>query len=927
MRKSTWVLLLLFGIIHAGLWTTWELTKSHLPWFGTVVGVSFSPYRAHQSPEKNKHPSVKEIDEDLSLIAPMVRNIRIYSSTEGIERAIPQAQKYGINVTLGAWIGKNKDNNLKEIEALIKIANTSPNVTRVMVGNEAIHRGDVTLDELINYIEMVRSQVHVPVSTAEARYVWMDKPQLADHVDFLTVHLLPYWERTTIEGALPFVLEQYDILHKRFPNQQILVGEVGWPSRGARFGGAVASLSNQARFLKGWVSEARKRNIDYFIIEAFDQPWKKKIEGSVGPYWGLYHADRTPKFQFSSIRTDDNPKWIQQTAISTGIALLLMLFFAKNFTQINTKGLIFYFTVIQSVVTLFVTSLFIPQQIYIGFAGLTMLSVMLFAQIALIFVVLINAFEFTELLWRKDWKRSFKPLPVNANLNEIKREWPKVSIHVACYSEPPELVMNTLDHLAALNYPNFEVLVLDNNTKNPDDWRPLQAYCKKLGDRFRFFHIEPWGGFKAGALNFGIDQTCPDAKMIAVIDADYVVENNWLASLIPYFDNPKVGFVQAPQDHRDWEGDAFKTMINWEYAGFFNIGMVHRNERNAIIQHGTMTIIRKQVLVDSGHWGDWCICEDTELGIRMMKLGYEAVYVNYAFGRGVVPDSFTAYKTQRFRWAYGAVQILGRYWKDMLPFNKSGLTSAQKFHFVTGWLPWFADSLHLVFSLLAIAWSVGLIFLPEYFEFPMPLFLFSVLVLFILKVVHSFVLYHARVQCTFKQRIGAAIAGIALTHVVGRAMIAGIFSPGKPFLRTPKGEDKPALTRGFLMAREESLMFITMWAYAALVISQYYFWLPIPTFSISIPNISFYSYYDITNYFNLALPVIHAPTSMIYTDIQSINIESYGDRNVSDSIDAIYWAILLVVQSLPYLAALALSLINVWPSASKPDLTPPLLPK
>ncbi|GBU09192.1 glycosyl transferase [Gammaproteobacteria bacterium] len=869
MRRLPFFLLLLIGAIHAAIWSTWELSKAHNPWFGTINGVSFSPYRANQSPEKNKHPSITEIDEDLSLVAAIgVRNIRIYSTTEGLEKSIMEAKKYGLNVTLGAWIGKDKVKNDQEIAALIELANTETNVVRVLVGNESLHRGDVTLDELAQYIKEVKDKIKQPVSTAEARYIWINKPQLAQHVDFLTVHLLPYWERTTIEDAIPFVLEQYDILEKTYPDKPILVGEVGWPSNGNKFGGAVASLNNQASFLKDWLSEARKRNIDYFIIEAFDQPWKKKIEGTVGPYWGLFDANRKAKFQLSSAHADNNPTWIKQTALSTLIGMLLMLLFARGFRNLEIKGYVFYFLVIQGAVTLLIRSYFLPQQAYIGVGGLSILMIMLLAQLALITVVLINAFEFTELLWRKEWKRTFKPLIVSKN-----RDFPKVSIHVACYSEPPDLVMNTLNHLALLDYPNFEVLVIDNNTPNPEDWRPLQAYCKKLGARFRFFHIEPWAGFKAGALNFGVDQTAADAQMIAVIDADYVVESNWLNSLIPYFDNPKVGFVQAPQDHRDWQGDAFKTMLNWEYAGFFNIGMIHRNERNAIIQHGTMTIIRKHVLVESGGWGEWSICEDTELGMRMMKLGYESVYVNHSFGHGVVPDSFVAYKTQRFRWAYGAVQILRRYWRDLLPFNKSGLTSAQKFHFITGWLPWFADSLHLVFSLLAIMWSMGLVFLPEYFEFPMPVFLFSVLILFLLKIAHGLILYKSLVRCNFKQRIGAAIAGIALTHVVGRAMLAGLFSPGKPFLRTPKGENKPALMRGFLMAREESLMWLTMWGYAALIFNNYYV------------------------------------QSFTYGNVN-------GDivRYAPDSADALYWAILLVVQSLPYLAALLLSLINVWPS-------------
>ncbi len=869
MKKlSSWFALFIVVGLHLGLWLLLEMPKWNTPWYGTVQGVSFSPYRIGQSPMENIHPTEQEIDEDLATLAPLVKSVRIYSAIE--MNNVPRlADKYGLEVTAGAWLSADLERNRQEIDALIELTNSHPNITRVLVGNEVLLRNELTPDALYAYLDEVRSKVRVPVSTAEARNEWMVNDDLGKHVDFITAHILPYWERTTIDDALPFTLREYDNLQLKYPGKEILIGEIGWPSQGSRFGGAVPSPTNQANFIRGWLDIAKQRDIDYFIIEAFDQPWKKTLEGSAGPYWGIFNAERQAKFRFSNPLIENDPTWHRQIVISSLLGLMCMLWFMATFRQINWIGMIFYFISIQSAVSLLTISLFLPQTVYLSLPSFSLLMVMVVAQIALLSVVLINAFEFTELLWRKDWQRSFKPLSTDST----RTKWPKVSIHVACYNEPVELVKQTLNQLAKLDYPNFEVLVIDNNTPDESTWRPIAEHCKLLGEHFRFFHIAPWGGFKAGALNFGLDMTAKDAQMIAVIDADYLVEKNWLKALIPYFDRAEVGFVQAPQDHREWENDRFKTMINWEYAGFFNIGMVHRNERNAIIQHGTMTIIRKSVLIEAGNWGEWCICEDTELGLRMMQRGYEAVYVNHAFGRGVVPDSFTAYKTQRFRWAYGAVQILRRYWKDLLPFNDSGLTRAQKFHFITGWLPWFADALHLVFSVGALIWGVGILWLPQYFEFPMPLFLFSVLVLFLLKIIHGLVLYTSRVPCSFRQRVGASIAGMALTHVVGRAMIAGLISPEKPFLRTPKGEQKPALTRGFLMAREETLLCVAMWLMA-------------------ISTILFYG----------------------------ANLKTgFNWQETLQWKEALYWSILLIVQSLPYFAAFILSMINVWPTQNRKD--------
>ena len=182
------------------------------------------------------------------------------------------------------------------------------------------------------------------------------------------------------------------------------------------------------------------------------------------------------------------------------------------------------------------------------------------------------------------------------------------------------MVIETLDALARLDYPNFEVLVIDNNTPRREVWRPVEAHCAQLGERFRFFHVAPLAGFKAGALNFALERTAADAVIVAVIDSDYVVEPRWLRDLTPVFEDQRVAIVQGPQDYRDAGQSAFKAMCYAEYRGFFHIGMITRNERNAIIQHGTMTMVRR-VQLDAARWAEWCITEDAELGLRIFESG------------------------------------------------------------------------------------------------------------------------------------------------------------------------------------------------------------------------------------------------------------------------------------------------------------------
>jgi exo-beta-1,3-glucanase (GH17 family)/cellulose synthase/poly-beta-1,6-N-acetylglucosamine synthase-like glycosyltransferase len=849
MRKSAIAVLLLVILGNVLAWGMANRPVSGRPWSGMINGVGFSPYRTGQNPMQGDKPSAAGIEDDLKILERQVKAVRTYSAVDGIEQVPRLARKYGLSVTAGAWLQGKPEIDEPEIAGLIRLARSNPNVRRVIVGNEAILREDLTVPQMIETLKRVKRQVRLPISTAEPWHVWLAHPELVAAVDYISVHILPYWEGVPADQAVDYALFRYNELRQKYPKKPILVSEIGWPSDGPWRRGAEPSLVNQARFIRGWLNVAARERIDYFIMEAFDQPWKRTLEGSAGTAWGIWDAARQPKFPMTADIVE-TPNWPTLCAISVVVALLPMGWFLWRRRDLKPMGLLFYAGLIQAVAAVLVWTA--TEALTEGLAPSTELAwgVLIFAQVILLLLMLMDGLELTEVVWRKRFERAFTPWQ-----GEPAADAPKVSIHIPCYNEPPHMVMQTLDALARLNYPNYEVLVIDNNTKDEAVWRPLEEYCARLGNKFRFFHLPKWPGFKAGALNFGLDQTAPDAEFVAVIDSDYQVSPNWLSSTIPFFERPEVGFVQSPQDYREWQGDAFKTMTNWEYAGFFQIGMIQRNERNAIIQHGTMTIIRKSALEEVGRWGEWCICEDAELGLRLFEAGHEAVYMSQSFGQGLVPDSFSGYKTQRFRWAYGAMQILKRHWREFLPGAKR-LTFGQKYHFVSGWLPWIADAAHLVFGLASIAWSVGLLALPKYFEFPPTVFLVPTLSVFGFKVIASLWLYDARVKCGLFEKIGAAVSGMALTHTVGRAIWQGLFTSGRPFVRTPKCENQPALVQGVLMAGEETGLMLGLWAAAAAIVLV------------------------------------------------------FGHENR----DAFMWSGLLLVQSLPYLSALLTSLINVFPA-------------
>jgi len=372
-------------------------------------------------------------------------------------------------------------------------------------------------------------------------------------------------------------------------------------------------------------------------------------------------------------------------------------------------------------------------------------------------------------------------------------------------------MINTISALARLDYPDFEVVIIDNNTEDPELWKPVRAECARLGPRFRFYHVDRLSGFKAGALNYALQRTAQDAEIVAVIDSDYVVEPEWLRVLVPHFTDPEVAIVQAPQDYRPESRDHFKSMCYAEYQGFFHIGMVTRNDRNAIIQHGTMTMIRKPVLEDVGGWAEWCITEDSELGLRIFEKGFKSVYVNRSCGRGILPDRICDYQKQRFRWVYGAVQILRRHAFKLFKVSSNRLTRGQCYHFLAGWLPWLADGFNMLWTITALFYSAGMIAAPTYFGPPPAIFVLATLFSFGFRVFKTAYLYHFTIGVTARETLGAIIAGMGLCHTVGKAVVLGVFTRNKPFFRTPKCQNRPHIARAIAAASDETALMLGLW--------------------------------------------------------------------------------------------------------------------
>jgi cellulose synthase/poly-beta-1,6-N-acetylglucosamine synthase-like glycosyltransferase len=387
---------------------------------------------------------------------------------------------------------------------------------------------------------------------------------------------------------------------------------------------------------------------------------------------------------------------------------------------------------------------------------------------------------------------------------------PWVVLQVPMYNEPFELVSETLTALAHLDYPKYLVQVVDNNTKDPAVWMPVQELCARLGNRFQFLHLDPWPGFKAGALNEATRQLPPEVEVIAIVDADYVVEPGFLRATVPYFADPDVGFVQTPQNYRDWRDDRYLRGLYHSYRYFFDITMPARAHRNAIIFCGTMGLIRRSALEEIGGWNPDCITEDAEASLRILGRGYRGVYVRAAFGEGLMPLTFDGLKKQRFRWALGGIQILRQNWRELLPFarHELRLTTAQRAHYLIGALQWFGDATLAAFTTLLLGSAIAT---AAHHRLPVAQITGAVLVIPLVFLAFGLLravwALRASGDLTWGDAGRALRVWFALSLTVTRADIQGLLVAKARFLRTPKRRDgMGSLAQALRSARAETTL-------------------------------------------------------------------------------------------------------------------------
>jgi exo-beta-1,3-glucanase (GH17 family) len=337
LRTPLALLLISLGAIAAVWWwlaTPITLARAPIDPNAKLLCVSYAPFRGHETPLSPTHRiSPEQIAQDLAQLAKISDCVRTYSNENGLDQVPDLAGKVGLKVILGIWLSNNRLKNLAQISTAVRLTKEYPAIiTSLVVGNEVLLRGEMTQSDLAATIRSVKAQVAVPVTYADVWEFWLRNREVYEAVDFVTIHILPYWEDFPIRAK--YAAAHVDAIRRRmavaFPGKEILVGETGWPSAGRMRDAALPSRTNQARVVSEILDLAKRDNFRVNLIEAYDQPWKRQLEGTVGGNWGLFDSVHRALKYPPGVAISNYPLWKLQ--MGSGMALAILVFGAALLT-------------------------------------------------------------------------------------------------------------------------------------------------------------------------------------------------------------------------------------------------------------------------------------------------------------------------------------------------------------------------------------------------------------------------------------------------------------------------------------------------------------------------------------------------------------------------------------------------------------------
>ncbi|WP_119301553.1 glycoside hydrolase family 17 protein [Dongia deserti] len=316
------------AILAISTFWLWRATPVPMPDApgGRFACVSYTPFRGTQTPfDQRLIIPPQQIEQDLIRLKTETDCVRTYAVNQGLDQVVPVAERLDLKVLLGIWIGVTRADNEAQIARAIELARAHPQAIKaIIVGNEVLLRQEQSAAALESMLQHVKAETGLPVTYADVWEFWLRHPELADDVDFVTIHILPYWEDDPVPASegVAHIDEILRHVHAEMPGKTIYIGETGYPSAGKQRERATPGLVEQAGFIRGFLDYAHDHGLDYNVIEAFDQPWKRALEGTVGGRWGVFAEDRTSKFPLTGpvARMGDPWPWLGAT-LALGVVL------------------------------------------------------------------------------------------------------------------------------------------------------------------------------------------------------------------------------------------------------------------------------------------------------------------------------------------------------------------------------------------------------------------------------------------------------------------------------------------------------------------------------------------------------------------------------------------------------------------------------
>ena len=257
-------------------------------------GMCFSPYIEGQ--DLNDELSDEQIRRRINIIKPYTNWIRSFSCTKGNELTPKIAKQYDLHTLVGASIGTNKSENDKEIQQLIELGK-SGFVDIAAVGNEALLRGELPIEDILNYIEKVKSELpDIQVGYVDSYSIFHEYPSLIDACDVILINCYPFWEGVENDLSPTYLRHMYDSVKEIAKDKPIIISETGWPSDGDKTENAEPSKFNALKYFINVNNWARKEKIKIFYFSSFDEAWKIHHEGDVGQTWGIWNEEEKLKF-------------------------------------------------------------------------------------------------------------------------------------------------------------------------------------------------------------------------------------------------------------------------------------------------------------------------------------------------------------------------------------------------------------------------------------------------------------------------------------------------------------------------------------------------------------------------------------------------------------------------------------------------------